>query len=63
MTHVYGIVAGGLKELKHLINKDIRDYKSIGWLFGICTGICGLIGAYVLYSSYTKYMAKIKLQL
>jgi len=63
MTNVLGIVAGGLKELKHLIDKDISNYQSIGWLIGICTGICGLISSYVLYSSYSKYMAKRRLQL
>jgi len=58
MTDVSGFVAGGFKECKKLIMKEINEIRAIGRIFGILTGVCGLVCGLILYSSYSEWRMK-----
>ena len=54
MTDVKGIVAGGFKECKEILKKDIMNQKVIGWIIGSLTAVCALVCGVMLYTKYTE---------
>ncbi len=62
MTEVAGFLAGGAKECKKLIVKQITTYQGFLTLCGLLTGLFGLVSYFIIYNKTKKMLVKRRLE-